>query len=156
MRIPNKSLLYTIFSDRSMLASLIDVTESMWPITDKNIEHLHELIVRSTSSYFGHDEYRSIYDKVANLLYVIAKNHDFENDNKRTAIVVAHMTIMVNGLLLTMDPGELYDTVIYIVKSESKAKDSVVNSVSKKIEMHVESMDAPFSNEVLEKISKVV
>ena len=156
MRIPNKSLLYTIFSDRNMLASLVDVAESMWPITDKNIEHLHELIVRSTSSYFGYDEYQSIYDKVANLLYVVAKNHDFENGNKRTAIVVAHMTIMVNGLLLTMNPGELYDMVIYIVKSEPKAKDDVVNNVSKKIEMYVEDIDVPFNNEVIEKISDVV
>lgn len=55
MRVPNKSLLYAIFSSKDMLVSLVDVTESMWPITDKNIECLHELIVRSTSTYFGHD-----------------------------------------------------------------------------------------------------
>ena len=67
MRVPNKSLLYAIFSSKDMLVSLVDVTESMWPITDKNIECLHELIVRSTSTYFGHDEYLSTCDKVAKL-----------------------------------------------------------------------------------------
>lgn len=67
MRIPNKSLLCTIFSDKNMLALLVDVTESMWSTTDENIERLHGLIVRSTSDYFGHDEYLSICDKVAKL-----------------------------------------------------------------------------------------
>lgn len=67
MRIPNKSLLCTIFSDKNMLALLVDVTESMWSTTDENIERLHGLMVRSASDYFGHDEYLSICDKVARL-----------------------------------------------------------------------------------------
>lgn len=156
MRIPNKSLLYTIFSSRDMLVSLVDVTESMWPITDKNIERLHELIVRSTSTYFGHDEYLSTCDKVANLLYVIAKNHDFENGNKRTAIVVVHMTLMVNNLLLVMNADDLYDMVIMVVQSASKDKDRIVNYISREISKHIEDMGKPFSNKILEKISETV
>lgn len=156
MRIPNKSLLYTIFSSKDMLVSLVDVTESMWPITDKNIECLHELIVRSTSTYFGHDEYLSTCDKVANLLYVIAKNHDFENGNKRTAIVVAHMTIMVNNLLLVMDADDLYDMVIMVVQSAPKDKDRIVNDVSGEMGKHIEGTDKPFSDKILKKVSEVV
>ena len=156
MRVPNKSLLYTIFSSKDMLVSLVDVTESMWPITDKNIECLHELIVRSTSAYFGHDEYLSTCDKVANLLYVIAKNHDFENGNKRTAIVVVHMTLMVNNLLLVMDADDLYDMVIMVVQSASKDKGRIVNYISREISKHIEDMGKPFSDKVLEKISETV
>lgn len=156
MRIPNKSLLYTIYSDKSMLALLVDVAESMWPTTDENIERLHGLIVRSTSDYFGHDEYLSICDKVANLLYVIAKNHDFENGNKRTAIVVAHMTIMVNNLLLTMSADDLYNLVITIVQSASQDRARVVSDTSRELGKHIEDMDKSFSDEILEKISEIV
>ena len=154
MRVPNKSLLYAIFSSKDMLVSLVDVTESMWSITDKNIECLHELIVRSTSTYFGHDEYLSTCDKVANLLYVIAKNHDFENGNKRTAIVVVHMTLMVNNLLLVMNADDLYDMVIMVVQSASK--DRIVNYISREISKHIEDMGKPFSDKILEKISETV
>lgn len=156
MRVPNKSLLYAIFSSKDMLVSLVDVTESMWPITDKNIECLHELIVRSTSTYFGHDEYLLTCDKVANLLYVIAKNHDFENGNKRTAIVVVHMTLMVNNLLLVMNADDLYDMVIMVVQSASKDKDRIVNYISREISKHIEDMGKPFSDKILEKISETV
>ena len=156
MRIPNKSLLYAIFSSKDMLVSLVDITESMWPITDKNIERLYELIARSTLSYFGYDEHLSTCDKVANLLYVIAKNHDFENGNKRTAIVVAHMTLMVNNLLLVMDADDLYDMVIMVVQSAPKDKDRIVNDVSREMGKHIEGMDKPFSDKILEKISEIV
>lgn len=156
MRVPSKTLLYSVFSSKDMLSSLVDTTESMWLLTDDNIEWLHELIIRSTLSYFEHDEYLSICDKVANLLYVIAKNHDFENGNKRTAIVVAHMTIMVNNLLLTMDADDLYNMVIMVVQSAPRDKGRIVSNVSKELSKHTEGMDKPFSDEILERISEIV
>ena len=108
-----------------MLVSLVDVTESMWLITDKNIECLHELIVRSTSTYFGHDEYLSTCDKVANLLYVIAKNHDFENGNK----TFDFEPVTLSGADGTWDSGERtfqfngYDTSRNFLFLTSRAND---------------------------------
>lgn len=91
-----------------------------------------------------------------NLLYVIAKNHDFENGNKRTAIVVVHMTLMVNNLLLVMNADDLYDMVIMVVQSAPKDKDRIVNGVSREISKHIEGTDKPFSDKILKKVSEVV
>lgn len=90
------------------------------------------------------------------MLYVIAKNHDFENGNKRTTIVVVHMTLMVNNLLLVMDADDLYDMVIMVVQSASKDKDRIVNYISREISKHIEDMGKPFSDKILEKISETV
>ena len=155
MRIPNKLLLYTIFNNKAMLSSLIDVTESMWPPSDRNIDHLYELIRRAASSYFGCDIYPTINEKVANILYVIAKNHDFENGNKRTAIVVSHTTMMVNGIYIIIEPDELYHTVIEVVESAPRDKDSVIAALSNQLKSSTKSMPRPFDNETLEKISDI-
>lgn len=90
------------------------------------------------------------------MLYVIAKNHDFENGNKRTAIVVVHMTLMVNNLLLVMDADDLYDMVIMVVQSAPKDKDRIVNDVSGEMGKHIEGTDKPFSDKILKKVSEVV
>ena len=91
-----------------------------------------------------------------NLLYVIAKNHDFENGNKRTAIVVVHMTLMVNNLLLVMNADDLYDMVIMVVQSASKDKDHIVNYISRETSKHIEGIGKPFSDKILEKIAEEV
>ena len=153
MKIPNNTLLYKVFSSRELISSLVDVTESMWPTTDKNIELLHSLIVRASTSYFGHAKYLSVCEKVANIMYIIAKNHDFENGNKRTAIVVAYVTMMLNGLQITIGANKLHATIIEVVNSELPEKDRIINQVSTLLEENTEPFDAQFDKEGLDYVS---
>ena len=153
MRIPSELLLYMIFSSENILSTLIDTTESMWDITDKNVHRLYGVIERSCSSYFGNNIYSSLDDKVAAIMYIIAKNHDFENGNKRTAIVAALTVLILNNYFLNIEPEELYSLVIGIVGSEPSDKQCVISEISSIIQNNKSPISQPFNDRLLSNIS---
>lgn len=55
-------------------------------IRDANL--LHSVIETPKAAMFGQEMYPSIYEKAAIYLYLITRNHPFNDGNKRTAYVV--------------------------------------------------------------------
>lgn len=155
MRIPSKTFLYYAFSDTSTISKITNTAESMWPVTDYNIGKLYSMIHGSAIDYFQSSPYQSIEQKAANILYTIAKNHSFENGNKRTAIIAMYYFLFVNNFMLNIDPEELYRTAKDVVMSKTKDKSSVVDSLSSLIGnnlIHDTSVDAIIINNITDEI----
>ena len=56
-----------------------------------------ESIVSQQYAFFGIEQYQSLFEKAAMLLYFIAKGHCFPDGNKRVAILAAIVLLDING-----------------------------------------------------------
>ena len=63
-------------------------------VRDANL--LHSALEAPKASFGGKDMYPSIYEKAAAYLYHLAKNHPFNDGNKRTAYVTALAFLKAN------------------------------------------------------------
>ena len=80
MREPSPDFLSIVFSDLTSLSVLgVDVSESMWNPTNDNIKILSSLFDQVFTSFAGEPLYPTLIDKTANLLYLVANDHKFEN-----------------------------------------------------------------------------
>lgn len=103
MRRPSGDFLGVVFSDLTVLSSLgVDVGESMWNPTKKNLQTLSDLFDQVFISFAGKPLYPTLVNKAANLLYLIANDHKFENGNKRTAVVSMLILLAINNSWLNM------------------------------------------------------
>lgn len=65
-------------------------------------------------SIFGKDQYPAIYEKAAVYLRNIVGDHPFVDGNKRTAVTVCGIFLIMNGKLFTTSPEILEDFVVSI------------------------------------------
>lgn len=82
-------------------------------VKDHNM--LEAAIERPKQSAFGEDAYSSIYDKATALFESLAKNHPFQNGNKRTAYACMAYFLYENGYLLKMNYKVASDLTVDMV-----------------------------------------
>ena len=129
MRRPSGDFLGVVFSDLTVLSSLgVDVGESMWNPTKKNLQTLSDLFDQVFISFACKPLYPTLVNKAANLLYLIANDHKFENGNKRTAVVSMLILLAINNSWLNMSPDSLHDLVVEAVES-TQVKEAVVKRI---------------------------
>ncbi len=81
--------------------------------------------------------YPSMISKASILLYLMIKNHPFQNGNKRIAITMLFVFLHKNNKWLVLDPKELYNFTVWIAQSPSKLKDSVVAGIEQFIRTYL-------------------
>lgn len=73
---------------------------------------LNSSLERPKQTVFGEDAYINIFEKGAALFESIAKNHSFQNGNKRTAFVCLVQFLAYHGYRFVMDTKEAEDFVV--------------------------------------------
>lgn len=73
---------------------------------------LNSAVERPKQTVFGLDAYINVFEKAAALFESIAKNHCFQNANKRTAFVVLVQFLAYNGYQFVMDQKQAEDFVV--------------------------------------------
>ncbi|MGG4552207.1 type II toxin-antitoxin system death-on-curing family toxin [Paenibacillus humicus] len=68
----------------------------------KDYSLLESAIHRPGQNVLGEDAYPSLFDKAAELVDSLAKNHCFHNGNKRTAYLSVKTFLLINGYHLKM------------------------------------------------------
>lgn len=76
-------------------------------------------------SAFGDDIYETVFDKAAALFYFVAKDHAFENGNKRIAVLVFLYYLARNGWGLEVSARTLYEIAVALVESPLPKDDLV-------------------------------
>lgn len=76
---------------------------------------LDSAINRPRQSVFGSDAYPTIYEKAAALTESLAKNHPFQNANKRTALASLIIFLRLNHYSWEMDVEKEQDFIVNIV-----------------------------------------
>ena len=78
-------------------------------------------------SFNGTDLYPELTDKAAALFYFMAKNHAFDNGNKRMAVSTMLFFLLKNGKWIHTDPRYLYEIAVEVASSNSADKSDVVD-----------------------------
>jgi len=92
---------------------------------DYNLETENKVegVLAQQYGYFGHDEYPSVYDKSAMLLYFFTKGHCFLDGNKRVGASTMFYMFEINGYLETDVEYDWYDFTLDVAKSEYRQDD---------------------------------
>ena len=62
----------------------------------------------------GSDLYPFLYDKAAQLCYGIANNHPFTDGNKRTALHIMYVYLIINGFDIAASQQEVENLIINV------------------------------------------
>ena len=73
---------------------------------------LHSALEAPKASFGGKDMYPSVYEKAAAYLYHLAKNHPFNDGNKRTSYVTALAFLKANQALMKFKIADLESVVV--------------------------------------------
>ena len=74
-------------------------------------------------SCFGQEAYPSIFEKAAHLGYFLAKNHGFEDGNKRTALHSMLLFLLVNDIELDYTQKEIEDLICDVAENKISVGD---------------------------------
>lgn len=93
----------------------------------------------------GKAPYRSLASKAAMLLYLMIKNHPFQNGKKRLAITTLLVFLHKNGKWLDVDPQVFYEFTVWVARSPAELKDATVKGAEDLLRAHLvdASADGP-------------
>lgn len=72
---------------------------------------------------FGCDRYSIIEEKASALLYFLAKNHCYQDGNKRIAFSCCDVFLTINGKELTLSEEDATELTLNVAKSDKKGEE---------------------------------
>lgn len=124
----------------SLAVQIMDWDEHIPDFGTCNIDRLESCLQTPFMSFEGLDPYPTLIDKAVILMYLIIKNHPFQNGNKRLAVSSFLVFLLINNQWITTSADHLYEIAIYVAKSKVSEKDNVISTVKR----HFESMIIDF------------
>ncbi len=91
------------------------------PVRDAGL--LDSALARPQASAIGEDVYATINLKAAALLHSIVNNHSLIDGNKRLALSLTYLFLVMNGYYLAMSQGELFDFMIEVASTSISAQE---------------------------------
>jgi death-on-curing protein len=81
--------------------------------------------------------YKGLIAQSAILLYLLIKNHPFQNGNKRIAMTSLFYFLYKNDKWLEVDAKKLYNFTVWVAESPAELKDQVVKAICKFIKTYL-------------------
>jgi len=81
--------------------------------------------------------YKGLIAQSAILLYLLIKNHPFQNGNKRIAMTSLFYFLYKNDKWLEVDAKKLYNFTVWVAESPAELKDQVVKAIQKFIKTYL-------------------
>ena len=75
------------------------------------------------ATIFGEDAFPTLFDKAARLGFGLAKNHGFEDGNKRTALHAMITLLGINGIEINYNQDEIQDLICDVAESKISVED---------------------------------
>lgn len=97
---------------------------------------LESAVLQPQQTFLGQLLNPTIFDQAAAYLFGLAKNHAFENGNKRTALAVVVVFLKINGYQITLPKAKVEQLVVDAVlsnKSKEEISDIFRNGAVQKI-----------------------
>jgi death-on-curing family protein len=108
-----------------------------FPLTVSALDKLEAIVATVTNTYYGHEIYSTIEEKVVAYLYFLIKDHPFTDGNKRTATLVFSVLCELNDLnpsLGNKNPT-LDELAVFIEKIQEDDHQSVIKQIAELIFM---------------------
>lgn len=87
--------------------------------------------------FYGQPAYPTLVAKASILLYLMIKDHPFQNGNKRIAVTALLIYLLKNDKWLAMDVDLLYRFTVWIAQSKPEEKDFVLAGIQRLLEDHL-------------------
>ncbi len=114
------------------------------PIPDFSTRFPHILescLLTPFQRFSGKSLYPSLATKASMLLYLMIKNHPFQNGNRRIALTTLLVFLHKNGKWLTVDNQSFYNFMVWVAQSPAELKEQVVMGIEKYIKAHISDLD---------------
>ena len=92
---------------------------------------LERCLATPFQSFDGKSLYPNLISKASILLYLMIKNHPFQNGNKRIAMTTLFVFLYKNNKWLDVDTQVLYNFAMWIAQSPADFKDETVKAIEK-------------------------
>ncbi|MFC1739427.1 type II toxin-antitoxin system death-on-curing family toxin [Planctomycetota bacterium] len=102
---------------------------------------LESCLLTPFQKFSGKSLYPSMVSKASMLLYLMIKNHPFQNGNKRIAITALLVFLHENGKWLKIDNKSFYNFTVWVAQSPAELKDEVVKGIEKYIKSNISDLD---------------
>jgi len=110
------------------------------PIPDFSTRFPHILescLLTPFQRFSGKYLYPSLVGKASILLYLMIKNHPFQNGNKRIALTTLLVFLNKNGKWLKVDTQSFYNFTVWVAQSPAELKEEVVMGIERFIRSHL-------------------
>lgn len=84
----------------------------------RDMGQLQACLARPSQSAFGEEVYGDLFEKAAALLDSIANTHPFVDGNKRTAMAIAVLYLMVYGIKTDFSNEEYIEFMLHVVNDK--------------------------------------
>ncbi|MEN6575888.1 MAG: Fic family protein [Phycisphaerales bacterium] len=111
------------------------------PIPDFACRHpnvLESCLAVPFQRFYGRSAYPTLVAKASILLYLMIKNHPFQNGNERLAITTLLVLLLNNKKWLTMDLDLLYRFTLWIAESKPEDKDFILAAIHRVLSAHLQ------------------
>ena len=85
----------------------------------RDVELLDAALAMPSIRFGGEFLHPDLFTMAAAYLFHLAKDHPFNDGNKRTALHAAYVFLPVNGLRLEMDPDALYELTLSVAEGRT-------------------------------------
>ncbi len=114
------------------------------PIPDFSTRFPHVLescLVTPFQKFSGKSLYPSLISKASMLLYLMIKNHPFQNGNKRIAITTLLVFLDKNKKWLKVDSQNFYNFTVWVAQSPAELKEAAVMGIEGIIKHYLVKLD---------------
>lgn len=111
---------------RQMMA----ISEPMPEFWTRPRHKLETVLQAPFASFDGIEKYPEIDEKAAVLFYAACKDHPLQNGNKRMAVVLTVVFLVVNEWWLDLDPIALYELARKISRSWPRTRDRKITELT--------------------------
>lgn len=112
----------------SLARELMTYSEPIPNFTTRYPNTLESCLATPFQSFGRKPLYKRIVGKAAILLYLMIKNHPFQNGNKRIAITTLFYFLYKNKKWLKVDNKEFYNFAVWVAESNPKIKKETVQA----------------------------
>jgi len=90
--------------------------------------------------FAGKELYRGIIGKGSTLLYLLIKNHPFQNGNKRIAVMCLLYFLYKNGKWIYISNDRLYRIAKHVAGSNPQKRDPILKDIQAFLTAHVQNL----------------
>lgn len=100
---------------------IVKASGGLGGVHDENL--LRSALVRPLQTAHGTEQFTTVFQKAAALLYSIANNHGFNDGNKRTAMALAGYLLATYGYIVNFTNDEYEEVMLWVVKTKPRVKE---------------------------------
>jgi death-on-curing protein len=123
------------------------IEEPMPPWETVDLRRLEQILAAPQQSGFGIKYYPRLSDKAAVLLYLMVKNHAWENGNKRMALISTLVFLGLNGRWWPATPEIAHAHVTWVAASDARLSKEVLNYLSTYFDRNIVDLEQVLGQE---------